>query len=220
VPTVPETPPEIVWSEASERLRTSEAFGPLVAKVGPVRLRPPESDPFSALARAILYQQLATQAAATIHARFQARLAGQVTPERVLSTAEEALREAGLSRGKLRAIQDLAHRVDSGALDLEGLTGLADREVEEALTTVWGIGPWTAQMHLLFHLRRPDVWPVLDLGVRSGWARIHGLPAAPDAPALEALGEEFRPWRSAVAWYCWQAMRPDVASDLYSDTGI
>jgi DNA-3-methyladenine glycosylase II len=196
---------EPVWGGATELLAKDPRFGPLVERVGPVVLRPPKETPFQALARAIVYQQLAGKAAATIHGRVVEVLGGQVTPEAVLETEEEALRGAGLSRNKLAAIRDLAERAWDGRLALDTLAELSDEEVEEQLVQVRGIGPWTAQMFLLFDLRRPDVWPVLDLGVRAGWARIMGLDAYPDPKALIPQGEPYRPWRSAVAWYCWRA---------------
>lgn len=196
---------ETVWEEGTRRLADDPAFGPVVREVGPVRLRPAAEDHFPYLCRAIVYQQLGGKAASTIHGRFSAALGGRVTPERVLRATEDALRGAGLSRSKEKAIRDLAGKVDSGALGLEGLDRAENGEVVERLTTVWGIGRWTADMFLLFQLRRPDVWPVGDLGVRSGWARIHGLGEPPSARDLEPRGDPYRPWRSAAAWYCWRA---------------
>jgi len=180
-------------------------FGPLVEGVGPVVLGPPRETPFQALARAIVFQQLAGKAAATIHGRVVEALQGEVSPRAVLAASDESLRGAGLSRNKLAAIRDLAERTSDGRLRLDALADLADREVEEQLVAVRGIGPWTAQMFLLFDLRRPDVWPVLDLGVRAGWARVMGLdePLAPRA--MTDAADDYRPWRSAVAWYCWRA---------------
>ena len=195
----------IAWPEATRLLADDPHFGPLVERAGPVVLRSPNETPFQALARAIVYQQLAGKAAATIHGRMVEVLGGQVTPEAVLGTEADALRGAGLSRNKLAAIRDLAERASAGRLALEALKGLSDEEVQEQLVQVRGIGPWTAQMFLLFDLRRPDVWPVLDLGVRAGWARIMGLDDHPDPKALAPAGDPYRPWRSAVAWYCWRA---------------
>jgi DNA-3-methyladenine glycosylase II len=195
-----------VWPEATRLLRTDPAFGPVVRAVGPVP-HPPRQDPyFATLVRSIVYQQLAGKAAATIHGRVVEALGGVVTPEAVTRTPEEALRAAGLSRNKLAAIEDLAAKSLDGTVPLGELERLPDRDVIERLTVVRGVGPWTAQMFLLFRLLRPDVWPVTDLGVRAGWARVLGLEALPGPRELEPLGEPYRPWRSAVAWYCWRAL--------------
>lgn len=197
---------ETVWERGTRLLAEDEAFGPLVERVGPVRLPPAADSHFASLARAIVYQQLAGKAASTIHGRFVDALRGEVTPGAVGDVGDEELRGAGLSRNKLRAIRDLAEKVRSGDLALESLGEEPDDVVEERLTRVWGIGRWTARMFLLGQLRRPDVWPVGDLGVRAGWARVHGLDEPPGPDELEARGDPYRPWRSAVAWYCWRAV--------------
>ncbi|MEJ2502754.1 MAG: DNA-3-methyladenine glycosylase 2 family protein [Gemmatimonadota bacterium] len=196
---------ETVWPEATRRLAEDPAFGPLVERVGPVRLRPARGTPFASLAAAIVYQQLAGAAAVTIHGRFVEAVQGDVTPESVLNTAEPALRGAGLSRAKLGAIRDLAEKARSGEIPLDDLEHLDDETIVRHLTRVRGIGPWTARMYLLFDLRRPDVWPVGDLGVRTGLARVLGLDTPPTARETEWAGIGYRPWRSAVAWYCWRA---------------
>lgn len=196
---------EATWLQATEFLAGDPHFGPLVRRVGPVLLRAPNETPFQALTRAIVYQQLAGKAAATIHGRVVEALEGRITPKAVLAADADDLRSAGLSRNKLAAILDLAGRALDGRLALDQLEELPDEDVEAQLVQVRGIGPWTAQMFLLFDLRRPDVWPVLDLGVRAGWAEIMGLDASPDPKALLPEGDRYRPWRSAVAWYCWRA---------------
>ena len=131
-----------------------------------------------------------------------------MTPAAVKRASDEALRAAGLSRGKLAAIRDLADKARK--LQLHRLPELPDDEVVERLSTVRGIGPWTAQMYLIFALRRPDVWPVGDLGVRAGYARVHGLGEVPTQKEMPALGEAYRPWRSAAAWYCWRVLETDL----------
>jgi DNA-3-methyladenine glycosylase II len=198
------SPLEEVWPEATERLRQDPAFGPVVERVGPVRLRPP-SEPFAALASAIVYQQLAGKAARTIHGRFIQAVGGAPSPAAVLGTPDQAFREAGLSRGKLAAIRDLATRAASGELPLGDWDRLTDDEVVHRLTRVRGIGPWTAHMFLLFDLRRPDIWPTGDLAVRAGLGTALGLAAAPSPRETAWIGTGYRPWRSAVAWYCWRA---------------
>lgn len=197
----------LVWAEATERLRGDPVVGPLVERVGPVRLRPPRGEAFESLTAAIVYQQLAGKAALAIHGRVVSSLGGAVTPERVLETPDAVLRGAGLSANKLAAIRDLAARTASGELELDGIAGLEDVQVVERLSRVRGVGPWTAQMFLIFDLHRPDVWPTGDLGVRNGLARILSLDASPSPRDMEWIGTGYRPWRSALAWYCWQAVR-------------
>ena len=181
-------------------------FGPIVRAHGPVTAKPKATTGFAALASIIVHQQLAGAAASTIHGRFRAALDRKVTAARVLDTDPEVLRAAGLSRAKLAAITDLATKVDDGAVRFAGLSRRSDEAVVEHLVQVRGIGEWSAHMFLMFHLRRPDVWPVGDLGVRYGWARIHGLAEPLDAKALRDQADHLRPWRSIAAWYCWRAM--------------
>ncbi|HUF12701.1 MAG TPA: hypothetical protein VMN78_06365 [Longimicrobiales bacterium] len=196
----------IVWQAATERLREDPAFGPLVERVGPVRLRPRRGNAFESLAAAIVYQQLAGKAALAIHGRFVEALGGEVTPARVLAAPDATLRAAGLSAAKLAAVRDLALRSGNGEVPLEGLDALDDDAVIASLVRVRGIGSWTAHMYLMFDLARPDVWPSGDLGVRAGLGRVLGLPAAPTPREMELIGVGYRPWRSAVAWYCWRAL--------------
>lgn len=196
----------VVWAEATDRLRDDPSFGPLVERVGPVRLREPRGDAFQSLLAAIVYQQLAGKAALTIHGRVVDALQNDVTPATVLATPDQALLEAGLSRAKLAAIRDLSEKVAAGDVSLDGFDGVSDDEAVARLTRVRGIGPWTARMYLMFDLRRPDVWPIGDLGVRNGLARVLGLDAPPTPAEAGWIGVGYRPWRSAVAWYCWRAV--------------
>jgi DNA-3-methyladenine glycosylase II len=178
----------------------------LVAEAGPARVRPPAESHFEALVRAIVYQQLAGAAARAIHGRLIAALGGEVTPERLLSLPDEALRSAGLSGSKTASLRDLAAKILDGTvvLDPAGLRAESDTEVVARLSTVRGIGKWTAEMFLMFQLRRLDVWPTGDLGVRKGFGLAWGIPT-PTAKELEPLGDPYRPYRSVVAWYCWRA---------------
>lgn len=192
--------------EATAFLAEDPVFGPLVEEVGPLRLRPPLDTHFAALVRAICFQQLAGAAATTIHGRFVDALDGEVTPQAVEAAPDDPLRGAGLSASKLASVRDLAEKVADGRVPLDDIDRLPDDEVKARLVQVRGIGPWTADMFLIFQLRRPDVWPVGDLGVRAGYARLHGLAEPPSPKELEPLGEPYRPWRSAAAWYCWRAV--------------
>lgn len=199
------------WSGGRRHLNRDSVFGPWSKQLGTIRLPERADEPFPYLTRSICYQQLAGAAAATIHGRVVDALDGRVTPSRVLRTPEEVLRGAGLSRNKLAAIRDLAAKVESGEVVVDELDDLDDDAVIERLTRVRGIGVWTAQMYLMFALRRPDVWPVGDLGVRAGYAKIHGLAEPPTAKALEPLGDPYRPWRSAAAFYCWRALETELS---------
>jgi DNA-3-methyladenine glycosylase II len=191
---------------AEELAGRSPAMAALVAEVGPPRLRPPHDTHFAALVRSVLYQQLAGAAAATIHGRLIALLEDEVTPERVLAVPPESLRAVGLSGNKAASITDLAAKVLDGTVVLEPrkLSREPDEEVIVRLTTVRGIGRWTAEMFLMFQLRRLDVWPTGDLGVRRGFGLAHGIPM-PGPKELGPLGDVYRPYRSVAAWYCWRA---------------
>jgi DNA-3-methyladenine glycosylase II len=178
----------------------------LVADAGPARVRPPTETHFAALVRAVLYQQLAGAAAAAIHGRLIEALSGEVTPQQLLSLPTDTLRSVGLSGNKTASLQDLATKVLDGTvvLDPAGLRAESDDEVVARLSAVRGIGKWTAEMFLIFQLRRLDVWPTGDLGVRKGFGLAWGIPT-PTARELEPLGDPYRPYRSVVSWYCWRA---------------
>jgi DNA-3-methyladenine glycosylase II len=179
----------------------------LVARVGPIRHRPRDPDgPFNALVRAIVYQQLAGRAAQAIYGRVRAAVGDVVTPQTLSAVPDEALRAAGLSANKLASLRDLAAKVADGTVVLTRSSRRSDDELIARLVTVRGIGRWTAEMYLMFQLRRLDVWPVDDLGVRQGYGFIWGLDPPPTAKELDPLGDRFRPYRSVVARYCWAAV--------------
>jgi DNA-3-methyladenine glycosylase II len=174
--------------------------------VGPPRFRKPLDSHFAALVRSVTYQQLAGAAATAIHGRLVAALGGDVTPEGVLALSSEALRAAGLSGNKAASLRDLSAKVLDGTvvLDPRGLSREGDEEVITRLSNVRGIGRWSAEMFLMFQLRRLDVWPTGDLGVRRGYGLAWGIPM-PTPRQLGPLGDPFRPYRTVVAWYCWRA---------------
>jgi DNA-3-methyladenine glycosylase II len=184
----------------------------LLAEAGPPRLTRRAGSHFGALVEAIVYQQLAGAAASAIHRRLVAALDGNVTPEALTALPDEALRAAGLSGGKAASLRDLARKVLDGTVLLSppGLARESDDEIVARLSTVRGIGRWTAEMFLIFQLRRLDVWPTGDLGVRRGYGLAWGIPM-PSARELEPLGEPFRPYRSVAAWYCWRAAELESA---------
>ncbi|MGE0191304.1 MAG: DNA-3-methyladenine glycosylase [Planctomycetota bacterium] len=213
-----DAPPSPAVTGALELARRDDRFHRLVRLGGPpLSTRRPST--FATIARAIVYQQLSGRAASTIWGRLEAKLGGGVDAARVARTRTPTLRAAGLSAAKAAALQDLAARVASGSLKPGGLARRSDGDVIDALTAVRGIGPWSAQMHLIFSLGRPDVWPVLDLGVRKGMARWYGLDPEPDLAGWEAFGEAFRPWRTVAAWYAWRATEiPDALLPGTRDT--
>jgi DNA-3-methyladenine glycosylase II len=179
----------------------------LAARVGPIRHRPRDPDgPFAALARAIVFQQLAGRSAQAIYDRVRATVGGTLTPEALNAASDTALRAAGLSGNKLASLRDLSAKVLDGTVVLTRTSRKTDEELIERLTTVRGIGRWTAEMYLMFQLRRLDVWPVDDLGVRQGYALIWEIDPAPTPKQLTPLGDRFRPYRSVVARYCWAAV--------------
>ena len=161
---------------------------------------------FAVLARAICHQQLAGAAAATIHGRFTNLFDGPPTPAATLALGSAPLRSAGLSAAKAEAVLDLARRADEGTLLLRSLGRLDDQAVIDQLVTVRGIGRWTAEMFLMSQLGRTDVWPVGDLGVRTGWALIHHQSEPTHPRDLQEAGDAVRPVRSIAAWYCWRAV--------------
>ena len=205
----------------TRRLRTAEAalaaadprLGAVIAQVGRCTLLPRrEGTHFTHLLRNIVYQQLSGRAAATIHGRLLDTLgAPEPTPAELLVASDDQLRGCGLSVAKIRAARDLASRVTTGQLPLDAVDTMADDAVIETLVQVRGIGPWTAQMFLMFRLGRPDVLPVLDLGVQKGAQRIYRLRSLPDAARLERLARNWRPWASVASWYCWRVLELDDA---------
>ena len=196
-----------IFSKAAAAVaRQDRVMARLMKRTEPFRLPRPDSDHFAALAESILYQQLAGAAAAAIHRRFVALFDGDPTPVRVLGLHPRTLRAAGLSGSKVASIRDLAAKVMDGTVPLRYIGRRSDEEVINRLTVVRGIGRWTAEMFLMFQLRRLDVWPVGDYGVRMGYALAYGLRKLPTPKRLEREGERFRPYRTVAAWYCWRAV--------------
>ena len=195
------------WASGELALR-HPVMTDLVARFGPCRLgtKPAASQRFETLAKAIVSQQLAGAAASTIWGRLRSAVGPVFSPEAVSRTSPELMRAAGMSAAKTASVLDLAQRVEAGTLDLVGLGRLSDAAVTEALTQVRGIGPWTADMFLIIALRRLDVWPTGDLGVRVGFGRAFSLLETPTAQQLAPLGDPFRPYRSVLAWYCWRVV--------------
>ena len=165
------------------------------------------TDPFKALMHAIIAQQLSTKAAATIERRFSDVFPGRrPTPAAIVAISDEQLRLVGLSRQKIGYLRDLCAKIESGSLMLDALHAMPDDRVVEALTSVKGIGRWTAEMFLMFRLQRPDVLPVGDLGIIKAVQRAYGLRKTPTSARLTAIGELWRPYRSIACWYLWASL--------------
>jgi DNA-3-methyladenine glycosylase II len=164
-------------------------------------------DPFSALVRTITAQQISTKAASTIHGRLVALMPdGVATPEALVAISDDQLRGAGLSRQKCAYLRDLGLKVGCGELPIHSLDQLADEEVIEAIVKVKGLGRWSAEMFLMFRLRRPDVLPVDDLGIATAIQRLYRLRKRPKADRIRQIGEAWRPYRTVACWYLWRSL--------------
>ena len=171
--------------------------------------RPDREDHYGALVRAIVGQQLSVRAASAIYGRLTERFGGRPpTPAEILEDEPEELRAAaGLSRAKVGFLRSLAEHALSGQLELERLDELSDERVIEELTAVKGLGQWTSHMFLMFHLQRPDVLAVGDLGIRRAIERAYGLPALPQAAEMERIAEPWRPQRTLACRYLWRSLQ-------------
>ena len=186
----------------------------LVRRVRPLvpaqRRRGRPDDAYGSLVRTIVGQQLSTKAARSIYGRLTALFGDRPpTPEEVISTDEDLLRECGLSRPKVSYLRDLAERVISGELDLRALHDLPDEEVIRQITAVKGLGRWSADMFLMFHLGREDVLPVGDLGVRRAAEKAYDLPEIPDSETLQRLARPWSPHRTLASFYLWESLETD-----------
>ena len=192
--------------------RADPVLARIIATVGPCRLEPrAEGTHFDAIVRAIVYQQLSGKAASTIHGRVHDHFGGRApTPHELLATPDEPLRAAGLSRQKLAYLRDLATRVVEGALPIDRLHELDDDAIVAALTSVKGVGKWTAQMFLMFRLGRPDVLPDLDLGIQNAIQKAYGLAKRPAPKQVLEIGARWSPHATVASWYLWRSL--DVAT--------
>jgi len=191
-------------------------IGALIDELGPLdeaaRRRGRPKDPYGALLRAIVGQQLSTKAARTIFERMLELFDGKVpTPRQLIEADPDAIRAAGLSRPKIAYLRDLAERVEDGELELERLAELPDDAVREQLTAVKGLGVWTADMFLIFYLGRPDVLAAGDLGIRRAVQRAYELRDLPDETELARIAEPWRPHRSLACLYLWRSLDNEPA---------
>ncbi|MFN3716597.1 MAG: DNA-3-methyladenine glycosylase family protein [Thiobacillus sp.] len=203
------TRPPGYWKTACDELAAADpVMAALIARY-PDCAPGTRGDPFQTLARAIVGQQISVRAADSIWARFE-RCAGHTTPDRVAALDAEALVACGLSRRKVEYLQDLAGHFIDGRIEPARWNKRDDETVIAELTDVRGIGRWTAEMFLIFNLRRPDVWPVDDIGLQKAVALHYLQGRRPRPAALRAHGLRHAPWRTVATWYLWRSLDPVV----------
>lgn len=197
--------PAAYWAEARDALvRADPILGNLIDAAGGAVLRP-KNDAFFSLSRSIVAQQISVHAAEAVWQKLITHV-GTMTPDAVTSQTEDSLRGCGLSRPKARYLLGLAEDFTKGALDLELWHRMDDNAVIERLVQVKGIGRWTAEMFLIFHLLRPDVLPVGDIGIQKAIANHFNGGVRPDPDEMDAIAEPWRPWRSVASWYLWRSL--------------
>jgi DNA-3-methyladenine glycosylase II len=196
--------------KAIEHLRAHDpVMAGLVERVGPYRMTYKEPN-FESLVRSIVFQQLSGKAAGTIYGRVQAAV-GEVTPERLLARTAEEMRGWGLSGQKASYVRDLAEKTQAGLIRFQDLPALDDAAVIEHLTQVKGVGVWTVQMFLMFALRRPDVLPVGDLGIRMAMKQAYRMRELPKPERMERVARPWRPYATVACWYLWRSLDGEAA---------
>ncbi len=191
--------------------RMDPAFNPII-KSSPLctlGLKKYSRSHFETLINSILSQQLATKAADTIIKRVNDLVDGKPKPENIIELSAVKLREVGVSGAKARSMHELAQAIIAGDIKFHKFPKLSNQEISAELTKIWGIGRWTSEMFLMFHLGRLDIWPVGDLGMRRGWEKLHNMRSEVDPRKLDQIGEKFSGFQSVVAWYCWRATEGD-----------
>ncbi len=196
--------------EAIEHLRRSDPIlSEIIGRVGDYGMKFRDPD-FETLVKSIVYQQLSGRVASVIFARLAAAVKGQVTPENILKLRPSRMRTLGLSTQKTAYIRDLARHTRDGRLLFEELPQLADADAIGRLTQVKGIGEWTAHMFLMFALRRPDILPVGDLGIRNAIRRAYGTAELPTPEEMERIAQPWRPYCTIASWYLWRSLETDA----------
>ena len=188
-------------------VKIDSAFNPAVKNLDPCTfgLTKPKITSYQSLVRSVVAQQVSTAAAKTISGRLEVKCGGSITAEKVGALSLKQLQSVGLTGAKVRTISELTEASLSGEINFRKFGKLSDEEIIQELIPLYGIGRWTVEMFLIFHLGRLDVWPVDDLAVRRGWDNLHGNSEPIKPKALNLLGEPFTGMRSVVAWYCWRA---------------
>jgi DNA-3-methyladenine glycosylase II len=187
--------------------RIDPAFVPAIKNLEPCTfgLVKPKLSQYKSLIRAVIAQQVSTAAAKTITSRLEIKCAGSITAEKVGALTPKQLQSVGLTGAKVRTISELTSAALSGDINFRKFAHMSDEEIIQELVPLFGIGRWTVEMFLIFHLGRLDVWPVDDLAVRRGWDNLHKNAEPIKPKVLQGLGDQFVGMRSVVSWYCWRA---------------
>jgi len=195
-------------------VETDPAFRPIVEQspLCSIALKKYSRTHYETIIVSIASQQLSSKAADTIIARVKKAAGGAINPARIDALDDASLRACGLSFAKIRSIREFTEAIKNKSIRFHTFPSLSNEEISEQLTAIWGIGRWTVEMFLIFHLGRLDLWPVGDLAVRRGWEKIHKLPEQILPKDLEILGKQFAGYQSVVAWYCWRATEGDSAN--------
>jgi DNA-3-methyladenine glycosylase II len=195
-----------VWDKAEKFLLKDRYIGPLIKKWGHCAIKPKiHRDYFQSLCGHIIGQQLSGQVADIIFKRFEKAVGGKITPEAVLETSGQKLRDCGMSWGKVSFLKDLADKTKNGKLQTKKLAKLSDEEVIRKLVAIKGIGRWTAEMFLMFSLGRPDIFPVDDLGIKKGFEKVVGMKFEKNKSAKFAR-KNWYPYRTVASWYLWRSL--------------
>ncbi len=204
----------IISEDIYQELRSKDKIlSDLIDQHGPMTIDTTrDATRFEALVRSVLHQQLTRHAADAIYSRMVELLGGSLTPQDLVRIELQTLKTCGLSQAKALAIQGLAQDIVEKKLNLKLLESLDDIEVFEILCSYRGIGIWTAQMFCIFQLNRIDIWPSSDYGIRKGFSKAYSLDHLPSPKELDQIGNQFKPYRTILAWYCWRAAESDKKS--------
>ena len=189
--------------------KVDPVVGRLIDEIGPFTPRPKNDDPYERMVQSILYQQLAGSAAFAIQRKwfgFYGNETKTPTPKQILATTDQEFRSCGISRQKISYLRDLAIHISENRLPLDKLEQMTDNKIIATLTQVKGFGEWSAHMLLMFHLCRPDVLPVGDLGVRNGMKLAYGLNQTPTPKQAQEIGAKWSPYATVASWYMWQIL--------------
>ncbi len=192
-------------------VKVDPAFKPIIlrAPLCTIGRKRAKQSHFETLVDSIISQQLAIKAAETIFNRLKDLVEGEIVPEKIAQLSLDELRSVGASGAKAKSIFGLTEATLAGDLHFSKYSRMSNEEITADLIKIWGIGRWTTEMFLMFHLGRLDVWPVLDLGVRRGWEKLHGLKSEIEPKKLDPIGIKFDGYQSVVAWYCWRALEKE-----------
>lgn len=195
-----------MWDKAEKSLLKDKFIGQLIKKWGGCEIKPKhEKDYFARICGNIIGQQLSGRVADIIEERFVKAVGGKVTPENVLNTDGQKLRDCGMSWGKVSFVKDLAAKTKSGQLKTSILDKLTDEEIIKEMVAVKGIGRWTAEMFLMFTLARPDIFPVDDLGIKKGYEKVTGY-KWDKVKSAKFAEKHWKPWRTVASWYLWRSL--------------